>query len=97
MPVRDDADGSLHTLTIRSQRQTCHGSRYALNVGRSAISGACAHEALLWVEPSDNNDLLAGHSFHTPATRPLVLDLHRWHGGGGLVASFVLELSYHAP
>jgi hypothetical protein len=92
VPVVDSL-GVAATLRVDAWQESC-GSRWDMHAGRGA--GNCTHALVLQVAATGNDDLIAGETYATPPSAPLVVDGRRWHDPGAreLIGTFALEISY---
>ena len=72
VPVRDQATGMMNTLNVRAQQIECGAGRIDFHAGR--VAHDCPHQAVLWVDPSDNGALEPDSVYETVPSAPLVID-----------------------
>ena len=77
VPVKNVASGQQTVLYVRAQHQSCGSDRRDLHAGEASRN--CAHEVILFVDSSDNPQLVMGEMYETNDSMPLVIDGRRWH------------------
>ncbi len=71
-----DDDGRSTDLVLEAEQEACE-SRWDLHAGRGA--GECEHRVVLRVAADGNDHLIAGRTYRTPPSGPLVIEGRRWH------------------
>ncbi len=92
-----DNEGASHALWLRAQHVSCSYTYLDVNAGDA--SRDCPHRVRLWIIPSDNPDLSAGKSYHTPAATPLLFHAHRWHDPESQkrIGTFAVQVVWQKP
>lgn len=96
VPMLDEVSGQLVTLKVDAQQEAC-GARWDFHAGQGA--GNCSHHAVLNVSDTGNEDLVAGRTYRSPASMPLVIEGRRWHDpdARALIGVWALDLRYTVP
>lgn len=94
VPVIDAHDGQPVSLYVSAQQREGAGARFDLNAGRGA--GNNEHRVVLWVDPAQNTHLVAGHTYQSPSSAPLVIEGRRWHAPNAerLEGVFAFDIDY---
>ena len=97
VPVVDVLTGEPASLRLDAQKEAC-GSRWDLNSGQAADWG-CSHHVVLRVAAEGNEDLMAGHTYRSPGSHPVVIEGRRWHDPNAkqLIGTFAFEIQYTVP
>lgn len=97
VPVQDQETGDLATLVLRAHKVAC-GDWWEINTGQSADWG-CTHSVHLALEPDANPGLLAGHTYVSPGSHPVVIKALRWHqpDAGQVLDVLALRVQHTAP
>jgi len=96
VPVRDVDTDEPTTMRVDSWKLAC-GDRWDLNAGQSADWG-CDHQVVMAMAETGNEHLVAGHSYQTTASDPVIIEGRRWHApdAEALIHTFAFHLSYTA-
>jgi hypothetical protein len=94
--VVEEGTGTITTLVLEAQQEAC-SQRWDFHAGRGA--GNCTHHAVLRVAAGANSHLVAGRSYRTPDSAPLVVEGRRWHAPNArqLIGVFAFEIAYTVP
>ena len=93
VPVIDQTTGAQTYVMVDAWHEE-NGSLYDLHAGRSA--GNRAHRIQLGVSAVGNDHLVAGHTYRSPPSAPLVLEGRRWHAPNAetLVGTFAFVVEF---
>jgi len=97
IPVLDESTGEATRLAVNSWKLAC-GDSWDLNSGQSADWG-CDHSVVMALPETGNEHLVAGHTYRTAPSYPVIMEGRRWHepDAMALIHTFAFAISYTAP